>query len=199
MAIQLKIRDIRTGDAQVAEFEGVDDAEAWLRKRPRFVEVLGPPRQGAIAPGDELRLREAMRPLDAGELAAQVEQDERNDAAMRKAIDAEQERMRKEVDARREANRSADPDRLMVVSFERGKGMHNADPADDREVTAVAKTAVLAWVAERDSWVHSRGQYVINAQVAVWPGPLPTGTSEDERVQVGGQFNVLAGTPPELN
>jgi len=199
MAVQLKIRDIRTGEAQVAEFQSIGDAETWLRERPRFVEVLGPSRHGAIPPGDELRLRDAMRPLDEEEQQAQAEQDERNAEAIRKAMAGEQERMRQEVEARREANRDADPDRPLVVSWERGKGMRNADPADDREVTEAARRAVMAWVAERDTWVHPRGQYLVNAQVVVWPGPLPAGTSEDERVHPGGQFNVLAGTPPELN
>lgn len=198
MAIQLKIRDIRTGDAQVAEFESVGDAETWLRERPRFVEVLGPASHGAIAPGDETRLREAMRPLDEEERLAQAKQDERNAEAIRKAMASEQERMRKEMESRRVANRDADPNRVMVVSFERGKGMRNADPGDDREVPEVVRKAVLAWVAERDTWVHSRGQYVVNAQVVVWPGPVPGG-DEDERVQAGGQFNVLVGTAPELS
>lgn len=199
MAIQLKIRDVRTGEAQVAEFESVGDAETWLRERPRFVEVLGPSRHGAIPPGDEIRLRDAMRPLDEEERQAQAQQDLRNAEAIRKAMSGQQEHMRREMEARREANRNADPNRPMVVSWERGKGMRNSDPSDDRVVTEAARTAVLAWVAERDTWVHSRGQYVATAQVVVWPGPIPAGTSEDERVQAGGQFTVLAGTPPELN
>lgn len=198
MAIQLKIRDIRTGAAQVAEFESVADAETWLRERPRFVEVLGPARHGAIPSGDEMRLREAMRPLDEEERQAQAQQDLRSAEAIRKAMANEQQRMRQEMEARREASRDADPNRPLVVSWERGKGMRNADPADDREVTELACKAVLAWVAERDTWVHPRGQYLVNAQVVVWPGPLPAGTSEEERVQPGGQFNVLAGTAPEL-
>jgi hypothetical protein len=199
MAIQLKIRDIRTGDAQVAEFEGVAAAEAWLRERPRFMEVLGPSRPGAIPSDDEARLREAMRPLDPDERLAQAQQDERNAEAIRKALAGEQDRMRKELEARREANKSADPDRPMVIAWERGGGLHNGDPADDREPTDAVRQAVKAWVAERESWVHSRGQYVVSAQVVVWPGPLPKGVSEDERVQMGGKFDVLYGTPPELN
>lgn len=199
MAIQLKIRDIRTGDARVAEFEGVADAEAWLRERPRFMEVLGPPRHGMIAAADELRLRDAMRPLDPDERLAQAQQDERNAEAIRKALSGEQDRMRKEMEARREANKDADPDRPMVIAWERGKPAYNADPADDREPTQAVHDAVKAWVIERESWVHSRGQYVVSAQVVVWPGPLPKGTSEEERVQMGGKFEVLAGTPPELN
>lgn len=198
MAIELKIRDIRTGEAQVAEFQSVGDAETWLRERPRFTEVLGPPRHGAIDAGDETRLRDAMRPLDEEERAAQAQQDLRNAEAIRKAMAGEQERMRQDAEARREANRDADPNRPMAVSFERREGMHNADPADDRAVPEIVRKAVLAWVAERDTWVHARGQYVVNAQVVVWPGPVPGG-NEDDRVHAGGQFNVLAGTPPELS
>jgi len=196
MAIELKIRDIRTGVAQVAEFESVGDAATWLRERPPFVEVLGPPRQGAIAADDEARLRDAMRPLDDEERAAQGAQDERDAAAMRQVLEAQQERTKQEMETRREAVANADPDRPIAVAFERGKGMHNADSIDERPITDVARTAVLAWVAERDSWVHSRGQYVVSAQLAVWPGPIPGG-NEDERVQVGGRFEVLSGSPPD--
>ena len=199
MAIKLKIRDIRTGNANVAEFECVDECEAWLRERPRFVDVLGPSHPGAIASADEARLRQALRPLDAEEQAAQVQQDERDAAVIREALAVEQERMRKEIEARREANRDADPNRPMQVSWERGGSLENSDPADDREPNEIVRKAVEAWVAERDTWVHSRGQYVVSAQVVVWPGPLPKGTSEDERVQMGGKFEVLYGTPPELN
>lgn len=199
MAIQLKVRDIRTGAANVVEFESVDETEAWLRARPRFVDVLGPSHPGAIAPDDEARLRQALRPFDDEEHAAQAQQDERDAEVIRKAIAVEQDRMRQEIEARREANKHADPDRPMVIAWERGKGLLNADGADDREPTKAVYEAVKAWVAERDTWVHPRGQYVVSAQVVVWPGPLPKGVSEEERVQMGGKFEVLHGTPPELN
>lgn len=199
MTIQLKIRDFRTGDAKVAEFETLADAEAWLRARPQFIEVLGPPRHGMIPAADELRLRDAMRPIDDEERKYQDEQDERNAEAIRKMLAADQERTRKEIEARREANKDADPDRPMMIAWERGSGVQNSDPADDRVPTQAVRDAVKAWVAERDTWVHPRGQYVVSAQVMVWPGPLPKGTGEDERVHMGGKFEVLYGTPPELN
>jgi hypothetical protein len=163
------------------------------------VDVLGPSHPGAIAPDDEARLRQALRPFDAEELAAQAQQDERDAEVIRKAIAVDQERMRQEIEARREANKSADPDRLMTVSWERNGKLENSDPADDRVPGDVVRKAVEAWVAERNTWVHSRGQYVVSANVVVWPGPLPKGTGEDERVQMGGKFEVLYGTPPELN
>lgn len=199
MAIKLKIRDIRTGEGKVAEFETAAEAEAWLRERPRFMDVLGPSHPGAIPSADEARLRQALRPLDAEEQAAQAQQEERDAAAIREVLAGEQEKMRKDIEARREANRDADPNRPMAVAWERGGSFENADPADDRVPNEVMRKAVVAWVAERDTWVHSRGQYVVSAQVVVWPGELPKGTSEDERVQMGGKFEVLYGTPPELN
>lgn len=198
MVVQLKIRDIKTGKAQVAEFESVDDAETWLRERPRFVEVLGPPREGALSQADDARLRQAMRPLDDEERLAQIAQDERDAAAMRKMMEQQQQRMRDEMEARREEARHADPNRPLAIAWERSKGMRNADPADDRPITNAARTAVLAWVAERDSWVHSRGQYVVSAELAVWPGPIPSGR-ESDRVHPGGRFEVLAGTPPDIS
>jgi hypothetical protein len=198
MVVQLKIRDIKTGKAQVAEFESVDDAETWLRERPRFVEVLGPPREGALSPADDARLRLAMRPLDDEERLAQIAQDERDAAAMRKMMEQQQQRMRDEMEARREEARHADPNRPLAIAWERSKGMRNADPVDDRPITNAARTAVLAWVAERDSWVHSRGQYVVSAELAVWPGPIPSGL-ESDRVHPGGRFEVLAGTPPDIS
>ena len=53
-----------------------------------------------------------------------------------------------------------------------------------------------AWVAERNTWVHRRGQYLVDAQLVVWPGPVPSG-DEDDRIEQGGQFNVLFGDPDE--
>ena len=94
MAVQLKIRDIRTGQAQIAEFEGVDDTLSWLSTRPRFIEVLGPPQRSTFSPEDEQRMRAAMRPLDDEEKAAQAEQDQRDAAAMKAMVAKEQARAR---------------------------------------------------------------------------------------------------------
>jgi hypothetical protein len=192
MAVQLKIRDIRTGQAQIAEFDGVDDALRWLTTRPRFIEVLGPPQRSSVSPDDEQRMRASMRPLDDEEKAALSEQEQRDAAAMREMVEKEQARAREQLEAMRQQNLDADPDRLMQVAWERGKGCRNADPSDEREVSAAAVAAIEAWVAERDTWVHPRGQYVADAMVEVWPGPVPGG-DEADRVERGGQFNVLLG------
>ena len=199
MAIQLKIREMRTGHAQVAEFESVDDAETWLRERPQFVEVLGPARENTLSPGDDKRLREALRPMDDEEKAAQAEQDARDVKAMQDMVAKEAKRAQEQLAAKREANRTADPHRLVPIVWERGKGCRNSDETDDRPVTELIEKAVEAWVAERNTWVHERGKYLIDANVQVWPGPIPNGGTEDERVERGGQFNTLFGTPPELN
>lgn len=199
MPIQLKIRDMRTGEAKVAEFESVDDAEAWLKERPQFVEVLGPAREDALTPGEDTRLRSALRPMDDDEKKAQAEQDERDLKAMRAMMAKEAERAEQQLAAQREANRNADPNRLMHVVWERGEGCRNADPADDRPLTELITKAVEAWVAERNTWVHPRNKYLIDASVQVWPGTIPNDGTEEERVERGGQFNTAFGTPPELN
>lgn len=194
MAVQLKIRDLQTGNAQIAEFESVDDAVTWLGNRPRFVEVLGPPQRSSIAPADEQRMRAAMRRLDVDELAAVAAQDRRDSEALRAAMAREQARAEEQIEALRERYRDADPNRQMHVVWERGQGCRNADPADPREVNEVVRTAVEAWVAERNSWVHRRGQYLVDAQLLVWPGPVPSG-DEADRIEQGGHFNVLFGDP----
>ncbi|MFO7567162.1 MAG: hypothetical protein R6X02_31240 [Enhygromyxa sp.] len=194
MLVQLKIRDLQTGKAQIAEFEGVDDALTWLAERPRFVEVLGPPQRSSITPADEQRMRAAMRALDEQERAAVAAQDQRDAEALRTALAREQARAQEQIEALRERQRDADPNRPMQVVWERGVGCRNADPADPRELNETVRAAVDAWIAERNSWVHRRGQYLVDAHLQVWPGPVPSG-DEADRIEPGGQFNVLFGDP----
>jgi len=66
-----------------------------------------------------------------------------------------------------------------------------ADP-DPREIPPVVRDAVLAWVAERNTWVHARRARVARATVTVWPAAVPGG-DEAERCQAGGQFEVEPG------
>lgn len=196
MAVQLKIRDLQTGKAQIAEFESVDDAVTWLGHRPRFVEVLGPPQRSSIAPEDEQRMRAAMRALDDEERAAVAAQDQRDAATLRSAIAREQAKAEEQIESLRERQRDADPNRPMHVVWERDGGCRNADPADPREINEVVRAAVEAWVAERNTWVHPRGQYLVDAHLVVWPGPVPGG-DEAGRIEPGGQFNALFGEPDE--
>jgi hypothetical protein len=196
MPVQLKIRDIRTGKAQIAEWQGLDDCITWLTDRPPFIEVLGPPQREMIAAADEQRMRAAMRPLDDAERAAQIGQDQRDAEAVRAAVAGHQARAEAQIASLRERNALADPDRPLEVVWERGPGCRNADPADPREVTEPARLAVEAWVSERETWVHPRGQYLVDAHVVVWPGPIPGG-DEADRIEPGGQFNALFGSPDD--
>jgi hypothetical protein len=196
MAVQLKIRDMRSGKAQIAEFETVEDSLTWLAARPRFTEVLGPASTASIAAADEQRMRDALRPFDEQETAARVGQNQRDAAAIREVMAKEQARAQAQMEATIEHNRNADPNRPMHITWEQGKGCRNADPADERAVSEAARLAVEAWVAERNEWVHPRGKYLVDAQLMVWPGPVPSG-DEADRVERGGQFNVLSGDPTD--
>ncbi|NVB38425.1 hypothetical protein G6O69_11335 [Pseudenhygromyxa sp. WMMC2535] len=193
MTVQLKIRRLKTGETMIAEFTSFADAETWLRERPKFVDVLGS--VSTLGEDQDMRLRRAMRPLDEDERELVASQDAAAQAAVQQALQREQERARKAMEERAEALSTADPNRPMHIAWDRETGMALGDPADPREIPAVVREAVLAWVAERDTWVHPRNCYVATANLMVWPGPLPKG--EDERVQQGGQFTTLSGDPPQ--
>lgn len=196
MPVELKIRDIRTGEAQIAQWERLDECVAWLADRPRFIEVLGPPERDAIPAADEQAMRAAVRPLDDEERAAQIIQDQRDAEVVRAALADHQARAEAQIAALRERNALADPERPLEVIWERGHGCRNADPADPREPTAPIRAAVEAWVRERETWVHPRGQYLVDARVVAWPGPIPGG-DEADRIEPGGQFNTLSGSPDD--
>ncbi|MBX7084007.1 MAG: hypothetical protein K1X88_32665 [Nannocystaceae bacterium] len=189
--ITLRLRNLHDGSLLLGEFANPDDALAWIAERPPFVQVVG-----VGASMDEAlaqSLRAAMRPLDAQEKARAAALDEAKLAAMRDAIAAEQAAFEAETAAARAAAADADPDRPMQVAWALGEGVHNADPDDPRAVTQRASDAVLAWVAERNTWVHGRRQHLVRALVTVWPGALPPGTSEEDRCHGGGQFETEPG------
>jgi hypothetical protein len=81
----------------------------------------------------------------------------------------------------------ANPDRPMALRWHYAEGLTVADPYDQREITEAARKAVDDWIAERNTWVVDRGMMVLEAQLSVYPGPIPGG-NEDERIQPGGQF-----------
>jgi hypothetical protein len=198
MPVQLKIRRMKTNETLVAEFADLDDAEAWLRERPQFVDVIGV--IGALADADDQRLRAALRPFDDDERAELAAQDHALAQAERAALARAQLDAQAALAERRAELANADPNRPMMVAWLRGVGCRNADPADAREVTELARAAVLSWVRERDTWVHPRGQFIATADVVVWPGPVPGG-DEDERVQPGGQFSAVSSggdDPPPI-
>jgi hypothetical protein len=198
MPVRLKIRRMKTNETLVAEFADLDDAETWLRERPQFVDVIGT--IGELGDADDQRLRTALRPFDDEERAVIAAQDQ----AFAKAEAAALARAQLEAEAalaeRRAELANADPNRPMMVAWVRGVGCRNADRADARDVTELARAAVLAWVRERDTWVHPRGQFIATADVVVWPGPIPGG-DEDDRIQPGGQFSAVSSggeDPPPI-
>lgn len=190
--ITLKLKDLKQGETSFREFEGEEETIAFLRERPRFTDVMGVAFEGLTSEQNE-RLKAALRPLDEEERAAEAKLAE----ASAKAAAVAQAARRKEEEAARAAHREslkgADPNRPMAVRYRYDTGLDLVDADDPREITSEAREAVLAWVAERNEWVESRGQIVGEAKVTVWPGPLPKPGAD--RVQMGAFVPVTA--PPK--
>ncbi len=174
--IEFNIRQLESGEILCAEFPDLETAEAWLVERPAFMQVLR--LVTSVAPAVEARLRKAMRPLDEEERAAMIKAEQ--------AVAADRlEKLAQMQQPKDEGPK--DPDRPMTLRWSIESGLTMADSSDDREITDVARTAVLAWIAERDTWVEDRGERVAAASVSVWPGPIP-GDNESERIPPGGTF-----------
>jgi hypothetical protein len=187
--LELKIRRIETGEVLVAGFDDVEAATRWLQERPPFVEVLRV--VSSIEPDTEAKLRAAMRPFDAAEVARVAALEAEQQAAR----EAEIERLRAEAEAAREAEQpSDDPDRPMVLRWAERKGAWHADDGDDRAIPATVRLAIDAWVEERNEWVRGRDQHVATAILTVYPAAVPTG-SEDDRIAPGGKFVTASGPP----
>jgi hypothetical protein len=187
--ITLKLQNLTDGDTSYQELADEAATLAWLRERPRFVDVLGVVFEG-LTPEQNARLKEAKRPLDAEETAAE----QRLAAAAGKAAELAQALREKEALAARAAHRetlkNADPNRPMEVRYLYNAALALTDQEDPRPISDEARAAVLAWVAERNEWVESRGQIVGEAKVTVWPGPLSKPGMD--RVQ-GGTFIPVTG------
>ncbi|MGH1347425.1 MAG: hypothetical protein ACRBN8_38050 [Nannocystales bacterium] len=181
--IEFNIRDLNTGEVVCAEFPDLATAETWLVDRPAFTQVLR--LVTALEPKTEARLREAMRPLDDQERAVMLKAESAAEAERM----AEVARLQEIQD-----NTPKDPDRPMTLQWALESGLSVSDANDDREITDAARKAVLAWIAERDTWVQDRGQRVAAASVSVWPGPIPGG-KEAERIPPGGTFVTGSRTP----
>lgn len=181
--IEFNIRDLKTGEVVCAEFPDLAAAEAWLVERPAFTQVLR--LVTSLTPETEARLRDVMRPLDDKERAVMIEAEE----AAKASHAAEIARLQEVKDTT-----PKDPNRPMTFQWTLATGLAVSDASDDREITDVARTAVLAWVAERDTWVEDRGQRVAAASVSVWPGP-PPGGNEADRIVPGGTFVTGSRTP----
>lgn len=187
-AYNLRVRNLATGEMLIATFEHEEDVAAYLIERPEMFEVIGL-RTNFEDPAVHARLKPLIRPLNDEERARMAVLDAQDALARAEAQAAEARRAKAEVEAHKERMRTADPNRPMKVTWARGGGFAMLDPADTRAISAEAQEAVLAWVAERNTWVESRGQEVEEAVVEVWPGPMPR---DGERVLPGGRFTPAA-------
>ena len=188
--ITLRVRDLRSGSLGSVSFETSDEAMAWLRERPKLVDVLGVVGP-AISHETDMALRAALRPLDEEERAAEDllrAQDEQR--ALASAVE-QRAAAAQEVAGKNEAG--ADPNRPMSLRYRFNAGLSVAEATDPRAITTEAREAALAWIAERESWVHDRGQCVGEASLQVWPGPLPE-KARGERVLSGTFVPVTAAT-----
>jgi hypothetical protein len=190
--ITLKLQNLRDGETSYQEFDDEAATLAYLRARPRFVDVLGVVFEG-LTPEQNARLKEAKRPLDAEEHAAEEKLAEAASKAAEAARALREREMAAAQEKHREAMKNADPNRPMEVRYFYDKGLSHTNPEDDRAITDEAREAVLAWVAERNEWVEGRGQIVGEAKVTVWPGPIPKKGAD--RVQ-GGSF-IPCTAPPK--
>ena len=188
--LTLRLRALESGDRSTLEFDDEAAATAWLRARPRFVEVLGVAHLD-LDPALDARLRAALRPLDPEERERERELEARLDAEARAKNAEAQKHEAASAAAHRAATASADVDRPMEIHFRYDRDLEIADGADLRPITAEARAAVLEWVHERNQWVKDRGQVVGDAKVTVWPGPLPA-SAGGERVKAGTFIPVTA-------
>lgn len=184
----LRVRNLATGDMLIASFESEEDVADYLVHRPEMMEVIGL-KTDVEDPEIHSRLKQVVRPFDGEELARVAMLDAQDALARAQQQAAEAKRAKAEADAHREKMKTADPNRIMKITWSRTGGFVMLDPADEREITEAARDAIIAWVNERNEWVESRGLEVEEAVVEVWPGPLPAGGS---RVLQGGRFTPTA-------
>ncbi len=172
MKIMLKLENMQTGEPSLQEFPDEEATIAWLQERPRFTDVLGVVFEG-LTKEQNARLKAAMRPYDDDEKAAEKALVDKR----REEADAQREARAKEdaiaQAAHREAQKNLDPNRQMEIRYRYDSGLSIVDRDDPREISEEVRAAVMAWVAERNEWVESRGQIVGEAKVTVLPGDLP--------------------------
>jgi hypothetical protein len=183
VTIKLRIRNVKTGFAEIIDFETEPDALKWLNERPPFMDVMGAAGVVPVAMDLQARLKAAMRPLTEDERLADRELQLKLDKL---DLDKQTESRKKDLENQAkhvETMRTGDPDRIMEIQWRFNADMKLTDPADPRAITEDARAAVLAFIAERNEWVARRGQCVGECTVKVWPGKLPAG--KDERVSEG--------------
>ena len=186
MAIELKVRNVKSGETLVAELDSFEDAITWLGSRPEFMEVLGVLSKD-LSDEEHEALKGAMRPYTEEEQQFFEDSERARDEEIRQRLAEENRIAQQRMKEHAEAMIKADPGRPMKLKWHFEEGLSKLDPYDPREITDAARKAVDAWVAERHSWIEGRDQKVVEATVSVYPAEVPTG-DEADRVQRGGQF-----------
>lgn len=175
MNIELRVHDLENDLKGTKNFESVAEAKHWLVDRPKFIEVTGVNNSRDLSKELNSELRACMRGLDDEERQRKEELIAQEDAARKARAKANLE---EEAEYHRAQMAAADPNRPMNLSYRHGEELVATDVADAREISAEVREAVMAWIAERNTWVERRSQVVGVANVKVWPGPLPEGQSE---------------------
>jgi hypothetical protein len=189
MKLDLQTRDLTTGDRGPKAFTSEEEALAWLKERPKNIDVLGV--ASHHVPKDVgNQLKAAMRPLDEAERALVSKLDEAEVAAIRKQAEARRDADQLAAAARAKEMVNADPNREMNLRWTYNVDLRITEAGDTREISDEVKAVVDAWIAERQEWVEGRGQMVGDATIQVWPAELPDGTTE--RIIMGTFIPVTA-------
>lgn len=180
---EVKVRNLETGEMLVAGMPDCDTCIEWLRERPQNLEIVSV--LSDTSPADSRRLKEAMRPYDAGELKLKAAFDKKNVQAAMEQYGKEMELIEGlQKDAKADAG-DLDPNRPISVRYEVDTGLTVVE--DTRPLTDAAKKACMAWIEERNGWIKDKDQMVGEAHLEVWPNDVPDG-DESKRVLEGGQF-----------
>ncbi len=180
---EVKVRNLKTGEVMIASMPDVTTCLEWLKERPPMIEIISV--LSDCSPADSQRMREAMRPYDSVERELKARYDAEAAARAQAAYARELQSIQSDQAASAEALEGMDPARPLAVKYDADEGFTVVD--DNRELTAAARAACMAWIAERNEWVATKGQLVGEAHLEVWPLEVPDG-DESKRVREGGRF-----------
>lgn len=178
----VKVRNLETGETMVASMPDCETCIAWLTERPPFIEIISV--LSDTSPAEQRRLKEAMRPYNSAERSLKQKYDDELAAGLQAAYQDELARIESDQSAADEEDANADPNRPIAIKYDSDEGLRAVE--DKREISDLARNAVLAWVRERNTWIDSKGQIIGEAHLEVWPGEMPA--DETERVREGGRF-----------
>lgn len=170
--LDLRLRDLKTGETKNEAFDSEEAAKEWCKNRPKFMECLGVASHHVPKPVSDA-IRAEYRPLDEEEQKLAEQLDEERKKVMAEQAKKMQQQMQEALLRDQAAEAGADPNRPMELKYTFRQGIGKANPNDPREITPEVLAAVTAWIEERNSWVESRNQCVGDATIRVYPGELP--------------------------